>query len=254
MFIKVILKLLLVFITSFSLYASVSQKSKKDLDFILTSFKSELSTKQVLNLKKKIFHMSGKAIPGLITVMKSKKYPDKNRWVATMTLARIMGKKSSAFLAKFLNHPNWVLRMASMKSLLALGEKKYANEYAKALKDKSFIVRKQALDVIIKLNLKSKAANVWAMLYDKDNYYSPKKGASKRTNIIKEAVRSVGFLKFEKAKKPLLTMVQKPKYKDIFKEMDYSLAMITGKRSPKGDHATKRRFWKKISLMEKTIN
>jgi hypothetical protein len=236
-----------------NLYASIGQSKKKDLDFILTNFKSDLSTKEVLNLKKKIFKMSGKAIPGLVTVMKSKKYPDKNRWVATMTLARIMGKKSSAFLAKFLNHPNWVLRMASMKSLLALGEKKYANEYAKALKDKSFIVRRQALDVIIKLNLKSKAAHVWAMLYDKDNYYRPKKGAAKRTNLIKEAVRSVGYLKFQKAKVPLFTMVQKPKYEDIFKEMDYSLTMITGKKSPKGDQATKRRFWKKISLMSKTF-
>lgn len=253
MFHTKIFKFLFILLISVNLNASVNQKAKKDLDFILTNFKKELSTKQVLSLKKEIFKMSGKAIPGLVTVMKSKVYPDKNRWVATMTLARIMGKKSSAFLAKFLNHPNWVLRMASMKSLLALGERQYANEYAKALKDKSLIVRKQALDVIIKLNLTSKASHVWAMLYDKDNYYRPKKGASKRTNIIKEAVRSVGYLKFQKAKVPLFTMVQKPKYNDIFTEMDYSLTMITGKKSPKGDQATKRRFWKKISLMNKTF-
>lgn len=221
---------------------------------LLIEFKQELNNKKLMSLKKKLFKLSGKSVPALIKVMKSKKYSDKNRWFATMSLAQIMGKKSSPFLASFLSHPSWVMRLASMKSLSALGEKKYSSNYAKALKDKSFIVRRQALETIARLKLTDKAPNVWAMLYDKANYYSTKKGRGvKRTNIIREAVKTVGDLKFQKAKKPLLTMIQKDKYKDIFDEMDYSLVMITGKKSPKGDRQSKKRYWRKVALMNKTI-
>ena len=76
--------------------------------------------------------------------MKSDKYPEKNRWVATFLLGRIMGKKSSSFVSRFVEHPNWVLRMASLKTLLALKEERYQKKYIKALKDNSFIVRTQA--------------------------------------------------------------------------------------------------------------
>ena len=142
--------------------------------------------------------------------------------------------------------------MASLKTLLALKEKKYSNLYGQALKDNSFIVRKQALDNIRLLDAKEQAPVVWSMLYDKRNYYNPKDGNRKRTNLIKQAIKTVGDLKFEKAKAPLLSMIQKDKYSDIFKEMDYSLTKITGKKSPE-EKNLKLRFWKKIAISEKTI-
>lgn len=219
---------------------------------LLTEFKKDLKTKEVQSLKKQALNYSGKAIPALIEVMKSDKFPDKNRWVATFLVGQIMGKKSSPFLAKFLKHPSWVMRMASLKTLLALKEKRYGTNYAKALKDSSFIVRKQALENIKKLEIKEKAANVWAMLYDKRNYYNPKDGSRKRTNLIKEAIKVVGDLKFEKAKTPLLSMVQKDKYDDIFSEIDYSLSQITGKKSP-DSKKLKKRFWNKIAISNKTF-
>ena len=228
----------------------ISQSAVKEV--ILSEFKKDLSNKEVLSLKKQVLSYSGKAIPALIDVMKMEKYPDKNRWVATFLIGRIMGKKSSPFLAKFVKHPNWVLRMASLKTLLALKEKKYSNLYGQALKDNSFIVRKQALDNIRLLDAKEQAPVVWSMLYDKRNYYNPKDGNRKRTNLIKQAIKTVGDLKFEKAKAPLLSMIQKDKYSDIFKEMDYSLTKITGKKSPE-EKNLKLRFWKKIAISEKTI-
>ncbi len=221
-------------------------------EIITSEFKKDLNNKDVLKLRKQVLSYSGKAIPALIDVMKKETYPDKNRWVATFLVGRIMGKKSSPFLAKFLKHPNWVLRMASLKTLLALKEKKYSALYGKALKDNSFIVRKQALDNIRTLEARDQAPVVWSMLYDKRNYYAPKDGSKKRTNLIREAIKTVGDLKFEKAKKPLLSMIQKDKYQDIFKAMDYSLTKITGKKSPE-DKAMKIRFWKKIALAEKTF-
>jgi hypothetical protein len=230
-----------------------SEGNKLAIDKVLLSeFKKNLSNREVGRLKKQALNYSGKAIPALIQVMKSSEYPDKNRWVATFLVGRIMGKKSGPFISKFLKHPNWVLRMASLKTLLALKQNQYGGLYAKALKDKSFIVRKQALQNIRKLSLSKNADQVWGMLYDKRNYYNPKKGSKKRTNLIKEAIKTVGDLKFKKAIKPLLSMVQKDKYKDIFSEIDYSLSKITGKKSP-SESKMKKRFWKKIAISYKTI-
>tara|TARA_R110002072_G_scaffold534_6_gene3853 strand:+ start:31519 stop:32331 length:813 start_codon:yes stop_codon:yes gene_type:complete len=224
---------------------------------LLSQFSKNLDKKSLVSLKKEVFSYSGKSVPSLIEVMKSSKYPDKNRWIATFLLGRIVGKKSSPFLAKFIDHPSWVLRMASLKTLLALKEDRYGLYYAKSLKDNSFLVRKQALENIRKLNLKKYAANVWSMLYDKKNYYQAKDKkelkAKKRTNLIKDAVKVVGDLKFEKALQPLLTMVQKDRYQDIFDEMDYSLQKITGKKSPNTGLSSKKRFWKKVGITYKTF-
>lgn len=219
---------------------------------LLSRYQQNLNKVQMTKLKKDTLQKAGKAVPTLVEVMKNSKYPDKNRWMATFLLGQITGKKGVPFIAKFLKHPHWVMRMASMKTLVALKEKRFSKEYGASLKDKSFLVRKQALETIDRLKLTKLAPQVWAMLYDKRNYYAGKK-AKKRTNLIKEAIKVVGRLKFDKAKVPLLSMVQKKKYEDIFTEIDYSLALILGKKSPDGNLNTKRRFWSRIAMSEKTI-
>lgn len=220
---------------------------------LLKEFKGEKKQEQIIRLKKKVKSLGGKSVPALIEVMKNGKYPERNRWVATFLLANIMGPKSSKFLAKFSAHPNWVLRMASLKALLALKEKSLGPIYANALKDKSLIVRIQALENIGKLGLGEYAPLVWAMLYDDRNYYSSKNTGKKRSNIIKKIIKTVGDLKFKKANTALLTMIQKKKYDDIFEEIDYSLAKIQGKISPKGSRRVKRHYWKRIAMSEVKI-
>ncbi|CBW25521.1 putative exported protein [Halobacteriovorax marinus SJ] len=246
--------------SSLSIHASVDAKAtdKVITESLLKKFSKKSDKKDLVALKKEVLSHSGKSVPALIQVMKSGQYPEKNRWVATFMLGKVMGKKSAPFISKFLKHPSWVMRMASLKTLLALKGSEYKRDFSEALKDKSFIVRSQALDNISKLNLTSEAPFVWQMLYDKRNYYSPKgnnkKTANlKRTNLIKKAILTVGELKFQKAKAPLLSMIQKDKYKDIFNEMNTSLEKITGKKSPKGDKQVKTIFWKKIAIANKTI-
>ena len=182
---------------------------------------------KIILLKKDILNFSGKAVPLLVDVMKSKDYPDASRWLATSLLGRIMGKKSSPFIAKFLNHPNWVLRMASLKTLLSLKDNRYSKEYAKALKDNSLLVRKQALENIVQLKIKDKAPYVWAMLYDERNYYNSKKKKGK-TTLIRSVIRAIGDLKFKKALMPLTSMMQKKEYADVRSDIRYSLHLITG--------------------------
>jgi hypothetical protein len=239
-------------LVSFPLSILAKGKPKQSLS-LLSQYKINYKKKsEVELLKKNTLALAGKALPSLVKVMKSSKYPDKNRWVATFLLGRIAGKKSSSFLAKFLKHPNWVMRMASLKTLLALKEKKFAKNYARALNDNSLIVRTQALENIRRLNLQGQSQFVWAMLYDKRNYYSAT-DKFKRSSIIKKIIKTVGDLKFEKAEAPLLKMAQKKKYDDIFDEIDYGLERITGKKSPTGRKLIKKRYWKRLAMSKVTI-
>ena len=221
---------------------------------LLAKFRVEYKRKDdFLKLKEEILNASGNAVPVLIEVMKDSKYPDKNRWVATFLLGRIMGEKAAPFIAKFVEHPNWIMRMAALKTLLALRQAKYGSLYAKSLADEALLVRFQALDNIKKLKLQKYAPSVWAMLYDQQNYYQKPSGKSRRGHIVKEVITTIGDLQFVEARAPLLKMVQKEKYKDIFTEMDYSLEKITGKISPKGSEQVKRAYWSRLALSDKNL-
>ncbi len=231
--------------------------SRKESDEItkrlLLKFQAGFKDKKELDaFNKEIRGLSGRAVPALIEVMKNGKYPDKSRWIATFMLGRAMGKKAAPFIGKFTAHPSWVMRLASLKVLLALRQHEMAHLYAQTLKDDSLIVRTQALANIRDLKLNQLAPNVWAMLYDKRNYYEAKK-ATKRANIIKEVITAIGDLRFEKARDPLLTMIQKDKYTDVFDEINASLEKITGKEAPKGTRMIKKQYWSHYLVSTKTI-
>ena len=236
---------------TFSVNASINATEVKQV--LLQKYLVEYSDKnQMAALKAETLKHGGQSVEALIEVMKNGQSPDKNRWVATFLLGQIMGDKSAPFLAKFLRHPNWVMRMASLKTLLALKQEEYGSHYAMLLTDDSFIVRSQALENIRALKLKKSAPQVWAMLYDKKNYYQPtmngKELKTKRSNIIKSVISTVGELQFADAREPLLKMIKKDKYNDIFPEMDAALSKITGKKSPESDLKSKRLFWQREGL------
>jgi hypothetical protein len=250
---KCLRNILLFFAISFCMGVNASINANEVKESLLQKYMINYSSKnQMADLKAETLKQGGKSVEALIEVMKNGKYPEKNRWVATFLLGQIMGNKSAPFLAKFLQHPNWVMRMASLKTMLALRQTEYGAQYAKLLSDESFIVRSQALDNIRTLKLTKSAPQVWAMLYDKKNYYQPtlkgKELKAKRSNIIKSVIATIGELKFEKAKLPLIKMIQKDKYNDIFNEMDHSLALITGQKSPASDGKAKRIFWQRMAL------
>ncbi len=242
---------LLSFIISFNSQAAINNTAVKSA--LLNKYMINYTDKaQIAMLKSETLKQGGQSVEALIEVMKNGKYPDKNRWMATFLLGQIMGEKSAPFLSKFLQHPHWVMRMASLKTMLALKQTGYSRQYASLLKDESFIVRSQALDNIRTLKTQEAAPQVWEMLYDKKNYYQPSlKGKplkAKRSNIIKNVILTIGDLKFEKAKLPLIKMIQKDRYNDIFNEMDLSLTKITGLESPKGNNGKKRIFWQRMAL------
>ena len=90
------------------------------------------------------------------------------------------------------------------------------------------------------------------MLYDKKNYVASE-GQRKRGNIVKTIIKTMGDLGFSKARKPMLTMIQKKKYSDIHEELDYALSKISTKPSPKGNLSVKKHYWSKMAISEKTI-
>ena len=199
-------------------------------------------------LKRHTFKHKQKAVPVLIKVMKESKYPEQNRWHATMLLAQVMGKKSAPFIAKFADHPHWMMRVAALKALLGLKQAEYHAVYAKALKDPSLIVRVQALDNISQLKITSLGPEVWKMMYDQTNY-SGEKGSRKRTSIVKSVIRTVGDVRYEKARKPLAKLIQNTKYHDLIDDLDYSLEKITGEVSPNSAEQ-RRKFWSKVASVE----
>ena len=200
----------------------------------------------VAMIKRHTFKHRQKAVPILIKVMKESKYPEQNRWQATMLLGQVMGKKSAPFIAKFIDHPHCMMRVATLKALLGLKQDTYHAVYAKALKDSSLIVRIQALDNISKMNIGTMAPHVWNMMYDQSNY-SGDAGNRKRTSIVRSIIRTVGDIKFEKATLPLAKLIQKPKYQDLMEDLDYSLEKITGENSPNTSVEARRKFWSKVN-------
>ncbi|MGB0454882.1 MAG: HEAT repeat domain-containing protein, partial [Bacteriovoracaceae bacterium] len=103
-------------------------------EMLLANYSKTYKTKAGLEkLKRSTLRYSGKAVPALVQVMKESRFPEKNRWIATFLLGKIVGVKSAPFIAKFSNHPNWVMRLASLKTLLALRQTQYTSIYQKAL-------------------------------------------------------------------------------------------------------------------------
>lgn len=192
-------------------------------------------------MKKNALLYQQKAVPTLVKVMKDDKFPDQNRWQATMLLAQVMGTKSAAFIAKFSEHPNWMMRLASLKALLGLKQDSYHAVYSRALKDPSLIVRIQALDNISQMKITALAPEVWQMMYDQSNYAGDI-GKRKRTSIVKSIIRTLGDLEYQKVTPVFASLIQKDKYKDLVDDLDYSLEKMTKKTSP-DELALRRKFW-----------
>lgn len=202
-------------------------------------------------MKKNALNYKQNAVPTLIKVMKEEKFPDQNRWHATMLLAQVMGKKSAAFIAKFSEHPNWMLRLASLKALLGLRQESYHAVYSRALKDPSLIVRIQALDNISQMKITSLAPEVWQMMYDQTNYAGDV-GKRKRTSIVKSIIRTLGDLEYKQVSPVFASLIQKDKYSDLSDDLDYSLEKMTKKVSPDST-VERRKFWAGLSKEIKKI-
>lgn len=244
------------FLLSLGAEASQSPGQIPSMDFdrstltgrLLHGFHNASDAADLDNLKELSLESGGQSISALIRVMKDSRFPDQSRWTSIFLLAQIAGEKSLPVLERFLEHPNWMMKVASLKALLALGAEDYGDMYADLLTDNSLLVRTQALENIRNLGLSQYAPQVWAMLYDKNNY-DQVSGNSRRGDIIRTVILTIGDLGFQEAKEPLLRMIQQDRYNDIFNEIDHSLQKITGRTSPKDSQKNIRRmFWQRVAM------
>lgn len=216
-----------------------------DASGLLDLYKKPISTSvQEKAVQQATLNLANKAVPTLIHVIKEARFSEKNRWMAAMLLGRIMGEKSSPFMAKFAQHPHWMMRTAALKNLLIFKQKEYESLFVKALRDPSLIVRAQALENIRVLKLQNSADEVWKMLFNEANY-SGKNGQRKRGNIVRHVILTLGELKYQDAKPAFLKMIQNSRYMDLSHELDKALSELTGKISPVGNIMEKREFWKR---------
>ena len=232
----------------FNLQATAIPQQQETKELLALWKNEHLKKSEFKQLQARTQKAGPKGIATLIQVMKGQEFPDRNRWSATILLSKLMGKDSSQLLVKYTQHPHWMLRMAALRGLLGLSETKYGRVYAESLKDSSLLVRGQALDNIRLLQLKEFAPQVWAMIFDERNYYSPKDKAIKRGEIIKKVIRTIGDLKYDSVAKSLVTMIKKDHYRDIFNDLDYGLEKLSGRRSPQGSIQAKRDFWSKQAV------
>jgi HEAT repeat protein len=194
-------------------------------------------------LEMETLKLAENAIPFLTEVLKNDKYPDENRWTAMFLLGRLMNTHASFFIAKFTRHSNPILRMASLKTLLALKDSRFSQEYAERLNDSAMIVRLQALDNITTLKLKACGPYVWNMIFSPLNYYVNEHGKMKRTEVIRRAIRAIGDLEYRDATKSMLEMMKNDNYRDIALDLDYALGKLTKANSP-NDLDKKVSFWR----------
>ncbi len=207
---------------SFSVFAeSKVEKNYSKLKNIL--LKESLSGEQREKIQNALFKLDNKSVPMLIEVMKSAKFPDQSRWMATMSLARIMGKKSLPFISKFLRHPSWMMRLSSLKIIRMFKDKNYISSVEKLLFDKSLLVRAEALEIVHSLGAKASAKSVWKMLYDKKNYIKFSKSEVQHTDIVEKILKTVVDLDYKKVKPLLNKMASEKKFAKMKKQLELTI-------------------------------
>ncbi len=198
-------------------------------------------------LRAQTLGLGNKSVPVLVKVMKEGAYPDDNRWVATFLLAQLMGIKSAPFLVKFLGHPNWMMRLASLRSLLFLKQNQYEKNYTKLLKDPSLLVRKQAIENIEKLKIKNAGRAVLGLM--KENQI-----LSQRDPIILEqAIRTLASLKYQPAQDDLVLAMEDKSYQEYYPSLNYALESLTGRKSPPGSWEKKRVYWRQSTSIHSSL-
>jgi len=211
--------LFLIFLIS-NLSANTKAPSIEDI------FKSnKLEKESISRLKKIIANNPKKNVPVLFSVMKNEKMPEQSRWLATILVGKTLGKRSIDYLAKFAVHPEVILRLASLKSLLSLEAQKKSHVFENALFDKSLLVRKQALEAVRKLKIIKAEKSLLSMLVDKKNYYLKNKKL-KRSPIIKEVIQTMGELRLKKSKNILVSLREKSSYQDLYPVLDYAISRM----------------------------
>lgn len=208
--------------------------------FSYNSLKKPLSNQKSI-IKNDFKKNSKKTIKNLIEVVKNEKSLDEWQWLAISSLARLTQVKSTPLLIKYTQHKEWNIRLAALKSLIALKYKE-PKVYAALLKDKSMIVRIAALEGIQILEISKLTPNIWNMFGDKKNYVQVGKDI-KRSEILSLAIESLSKFKSKKTKERLIKILRKSDYEDLWDEVDQVLRGWSRQKVPGSNVLARRSYW-----------
>ena len=188
--------------------------------------RDKLSSQDLEAVRKALRDNPKDSLRTFMSVISNKEFPDRSRWLSLILISKTMGRKSVPLLAKYLEHPNWMLRSAAIKSLKSLKVSDKNDLYRKLLKDKSYIIREQALDVISTLKIKSLKYDVLEMFGDKTNYIKTTNGL-KASEVLKKVIKTLVALDTKESISLLRRLKKSQLASNIHNQIDLAIKQIS---------------------------
>lgn len=162
----------------------------------------------------------------LLSELKSDKINDKKRWRAGMEIIKKLGVKSLPLMRKLGEHPDWMLRLLSLKAIRLLKDKTSLSLIERSLFDKSGLVRVEALDLLGDWKIKKSGRKIWKMLSDKKNYLKSNNKTFANKMVVSKIIETIKILKYSRVKKHLLNLRNKKEFKAVALEIDETLKSL----------------------------
>jgi len=111
-----------------------------------------------------------KAFAPLMKIGESKTAEDSHRYFAIQTAAQLGGVEAESHLKPLLNDSSWMVRSASLNSLMKIRANLDAKEWKKLLKDPALVMRSQAVRAVATAQPDQAADWLIELLQDQNNF------------------------------------------------------------------------------------
>ena len=214
---------------SSALAAPVPQSHHKDLERSLNVLKNSG------NLTQAIFSLKARdaSLEQSLTEMVLDPAKDlKERWFAVMAVTKLQGSQALGNLKKWAEHPEWFVRLASLKALsyLDLNESTYPTSLVmKRLKDKSILVRDGALEVLGRWCLPQTQSKILGVIDDQEHFRKKHPLFIRKRAV--DVIGQCGFSSVE-TKKRLVQLFEEENFYDIHSATHQTLQLLTQRKLP----------------------
>ena len=188
----------------------------------------------------------GKVIAPLTTLVNNESESEETRWASLYAIARLSGSESVGLIKKFMNHSNWLLRDAALKTAAAVNATSLSPQIAERLKDDALIIRTSAVNAFGHLKLTALAPKLVDSLFDPVNY-----NKGKPLWIHRHILSVLGDFQYKAAIPKLVELLDKNRDGELQGEILASLSKITGKNFESKPLAEQKMLWRRIATAEK---
>ncbi len=192
-----------------------------------------------------------KAVNPLMKLARYKRLPDRDRYIALMSATKIGGKAMAPRIVRFLKDKSWLMRSGSLRALRVLKDRKYGKATLPLLKDKSLIVRNEAVKTIGRLRPKGTVRALIRTLHDPKNYHK-----GKAQWVPQKALQILVKLKPKaKTAKYLRPLLFKEKDKVFLKQIVRAIEKISKMTFPEKMNLNEKIiFWKEKLALKRQIS